>query len=39
MWARTEASHIPHILPIDEDVGHEAIVDVLALCTFERSLL
>ena len=25
--------HLGDILPIDEDIGHEAIVDILAVCT------
>jgi len=25
--------HLSDILPIDEDIGHEAIVDILAVCT------
>ena len=27
------SEHLHHILPIDEDIGHEAIVDILAVCT------
>jgi hypothetical protein len=40
MWARTEASHSPQaehlrdVTTIDHDIGHEAIVDLLAVCTF-----